>query len=340
MMIAIHFEEGNNFSVRWREYCEEHDLPHKLVSCYDDDILEQLKGCSALLWNVNNFNYKDQLMAKYLVKSLENRDIKVFPDYATLWHYDDKVAQKYLLESIDAPLVKTHVFYETKTALDWVEKASFPSVFKLRRGSGSKNVVLSKSKGHAKKMIKKAFGKGFSALDMTSILKERYRKFRLGKESFLGVIKGVIRVFIGMPFKNMSSKEKGYIYFQEFMPNNDYDQRIIVIGEKAFALKRMVRENDFRASGSGEFYYDKDDFDVECIKIAFDVNKKLNFQCMTYDFMYDSVRKPVIGEISFAFNPMAYDGCLGYWDSDLNWHQGKVAFQDWMLEDLLNIHND
>ncbi|MCO5723327.1 ATP-grasp domain-containing protein [Robiginitalea marina] len=333
-MIAIHFEQGNNFSVRWKEYCEEKNLPFKVVSCYDSDILDQLVGCTCLLWNVNNFNYKDQIMSKYLVKSLENIGIQVFPNYSTLWHYDDKVAQKYLLESIGAPLVKSFVFYDKKTALKWIETTTFPKVFKLRKGSGSKNVVLCKNKTHARKLANTAFGKGFPMLDMVSILKERHRKYKLGKESLLGLIKGAIRIFIGTPFKNMSTREKGYLYFQEFMPDNKYDQRIVIIGQKAFALKRMVRDNDFRASGSGLFYYDKELFDERCLKIAFEVSNKLNFQSMAYDFVYDQNNEPKIIEISFAFNPKAYLDCPGYWDADLNWHHDKVSFQDWMIEGL------
>lgn len=336
-MIAIHYNDGNNFSVRWREYCEENNIPFKIVSCYDSNILEQLKDCSALLWNVNNFKYKDQIVAKYLIKSLEYRNIKVFPDYPTVWHYDDKVAQKYLLESIDAPLVETFVFYDKQSALDWIEQTTFPKVFKLRKGSGSKNVILARTKSHAIKLTKTAFGKGFPTLDMTSILRERFRKYKLGKENFLGLVKGFLRIFIGTPYKNMMTNEKGYIYFQEFMPNNDFDQRIIVIGTRAFALKRMVRENDFRASGSGNFHYNKEEFDIDCVKIAFDVNQKLNFQCMTYDFIYDTQHKPKIVEVSFAFNPLAYTDCPGYWDSSLTWHDGIVKFQDWMLEDLINL---
>lgn len=334
-MIAIHFEEGNNFSVRWKAYCDEHNLAYKIVCCHDSDIMDQLKGCSALFWNVNNFNYRDQLMAKFLVKSLENMNINVFPDYSTLWHYDDKVAQKYLLESINAPLVKTSVFYDRDIALEWSDNTEFPKVFKLRKGSGSKNVILVKNKSQAQKIIKKAFGKGFPALDMTSILKERYRKFNLGKESFLGLLKGIARIYLGTPFKNMSGNEKGYVYFQDFLPNNTFDQRIIVIGDRAFALKRMVRDNDFRASGSGNFIYAREEFDEDCIRIAFEVNRKLNFQCMTYDFMYDVDNNPKIGEISFAFNPLAYSDCPGYWDSDLHWHDEKVNFQDWMIDDLI-----
>jgi glutathione synthase/RimK-type ligase-like ATP-grasp enzyme len=50
--------------------------------------------------------------------------------------------------------------------------------------------------------------------------------------------------------------EKNYVYFQDFIPQNDFDIRIIVIGKRAFAIKRMVRKGDFRASGSGNIKYD------------------------------------------------------------------------------------
>ena len=45
---------------------------------------------------------------------------------------------------------------------------------------------------------------------------------------------------------------KDYVYFQKFLPNNKYDIRIVVIGDRAFGFIRYNRENDFRASGSGK----------------------------------------------------------------------------------------
>ena len=60
-----------------------------------------------------------------------------------------------------------------------------------------------------------------------------------------------------------------------FIPQNDFDIRVIVTGNKAIAIKRMNRKNDFRASGSGYILYDKNEIDIRCVKIAFEVNKKL-----------------------------------------------------------------
>lgn len=334
-MIAIHVDDRDNFGPEWVKYCKEHSLPYKEVSCYSSDIIDELKDCKFLLWHIENFDHKAHIFAKYLIKSLENTGIKVFPDYPTLWHYDDKVAQKYLLESISAPMAKTHVFYEMTTARNWANSTSFPQVFKLRKGSGSKNVLLIKSRSHAHDLIRKSFGKGFPTLDMKALFKERIRKYKIGKESFLGVVKGFIRLFIGVPFKNRMPREKGYFYVQEFSPGNTYDQRIIVIGDRAIGLKREVRKNDFRASGSGLFSYDRESFDENCVRIAFDINQKLGFSSMAYDFIYDSEGHPIIVEISYCFNKVVYYECPGYWDSQIIWHDAPVTPEYWMIEDLL-----
>ena len=96
-----------------------------------------------------------------------------------------------------------------------------------------------------------------------------------------------------------------------------FDIRVIVIGDRAFALKRMVRKGDFRASGSGEMKFEKEEFDERCIEISFKTSKKLNAQCLAYDFVFDSQNNPLIVEISYGFSIEAYDACPGYWDNKL-----------------------
>jgi glutathione synthase/RimK-type ligase-like ATP-grasp enzyme len=132
----------------------------------------------------------------------------------------------------------------------------------------------------------------------------------------------------------MTDREIGYVYFQDFIPNNDYDIRIIVIGEKAFGIKRMVRKNDFRASGSGNIYYEKQHFGDETVGIAFDISKRLKSQCTAFDFVYDN-KIPLIVEISYGFSPEGYNDCTGYWDSRLNWHEGTFDPYGWMVEMII-----
>jgi glutathione synthase/RimK-type ligase-like ATP-grasp enzyme len=334
MRIAIH-KRDTEFTIRWIEYCKKHDIEFKLVDCYKNDIISQVGDCDALMWHHSQSNYKDILFAKQLLFSLQQTGKKVFPDFNTCWHFDDKVGQKYLLESIGAPLAPTYVFYTKEEALEWVKTTTFPKVFKLRGGAGSENVKLVRSATHACRLIRKAFRRGFPSFNRKGYLKERIRKFKEGKVSMLYVLKGVARLFYPVEFATMLARQKGYIYFQEFIPNNNYDIRVIVIGDKAFAIKRIVRMNDFRASGSGNIIYDKNSFSADIINLSFILCEKLQTQCVAFDFVYDSAGHPYVVEISYGFTMAGYDPCEGYWDHSLMFHEGTIFPQDWMVELLL-----
>ena len=336
MKIAIHHTKGS-FSDRWIAYCEKQQIPYKIVDCYRTDIIQQLEGCTALMWHYHHASPRAFLFAKQLMYSVAAMGLKIFPDFNTAWHFDDKVGQKYLLEAIGAPLVPSYVFYTKKEALDWIANNHFPKVFKLRGGSSSANVSLAKTREQAAQLVHQAFGKGFKQFNGWLNFKERVRKFKKGQTTFFDVSKGFVRIFHTTDFAKVAGREKGYVYFQDFISNNDSDIRVIVVDEKAFAIKRMVRENDFRASGGGTILYEKELFDIETIRIALDVTRKLNAQCLAFDFVYLD-NKPLIVEISYGYANEAYDPVPGYWDKDLNWHEGSLISQNWMV-DMMARHS-
>jgi glutathione synthase/RimK-type ligase-like ATP-grasp enzyme len=276
-MIAIHNDlKKSSFQHLWIDYCKTYAIPYKLVNAYASNIIDELKDCTAFMWHHYQADARDLVMAKSLLSSLEQSGMNVFPDFNTAWHFDDKVGQKYLLEALQIDLVKTWVFYDRETAKQWIEQTSFPKVFKLRGGAGSQNVWLVHSKKEASVLVKKAFGKGFPAYDGWGSLKERIRKWRLGKANAKEVVKGIVRLVQPPRYAKVMGSEMNYLYFQEFMPNNDSDIRIVVIDGKAFGIKRMNRENDFRASGSGFIRYEKEQIDEIFVKEAFAIHKKLN----------------------------------------------------------------
>lgn len=332
MTIAIHHTPGS-FSDRWIAYCQDKGVDYMLVNCYHSDIMTQLQDCDALMWHFNQNSPKDFLFAKQLIYSVEATGKKVFPDFHTAWHFDDKVGQKYLLEAIGAPLAPIWVFYDKQEALQWAKTTDYPKVFKLRGGSGSQNVSLVKSQKEAKQLIRKAFGRGFMAYNTWGSLKERWRKYRLGTGSAKDILKGLVRFFITPTYARVKGREKGYIYFQKFIPNNDFDVRIVIIGEKALGEKRMTRKNDFRASGSGVFSFEE--IEPKTVKTAFDISKQLKTQSLAFDFIYDKSNNPLIVEISYGFGTEGIGNAPGYWDKDLNWHEGKIDPYGWMVEGLV-----
>ena len=337
MKVAI-CPRNNSFSERWISYCQQNNIEYKLVNPYANDVVNQVSGCTAFMWHFHQGDYRDMQFAKSLIRSLETKGVRCFPDSNTCWHFDDKVAQKYLMETVDVPLVPSYVFYTKTEALQWANTTTYPKVFKLKGGAGANNVMLARTKKNAVSLIKQSFGKGFRQYRWREHFMESWRLKKIGKNTFHDVLRTLYYAIKKYPteFDHYHGREIGYVYFQDFIPNNFYDLRVCVVGDKAFALKRMTRKNDFRASGSGNIVYDKAQMDERCVKMAFDVNQKLRTQSVAYDFVFDDNNNPLIVEISYGYAMKAYDKCEGYWTSDMQWHEGcNFDFCGWMVENLI-----
>ena len=144
----------------------------------------------------------------------------------------------------------------------------------------------------------------------------------------------VARLFVLNDIQRYSGTEKGYILFQDFLANNTYDTRLIVIGNRCYGTRRYCSPNDFRASGSGLYDNDPKIFDKRSVQIAFDVARKLNTQSIADDFIWDD-KEPMICEISYIFCREIVEGCDGYWDRDLNWHAADINTEHFMAHDFV-----
>lgn len=335
MKIAIHDSPGS-FSKYWIEYCEKNSIQYKIVNAYSNDLVKNIEDCDVFMWHHHHGDYRDVLFAKQLLYSLQASGKKVFPDYNTCWHFDDKLGQKYLLESIAAPIVPSHVFYTKHEALDWLETVDLPLVYKLRGGAGAANVKLVKTKRHAKNLINKSFGRGVSQFNRFSYLNECYKKWRYGDGSFISILKGIYRFFVSTEYSRMHPKEKGYIYFQDFIPQNDTDYRIKVVDGKCWGFQRGVRQGDFRASGSGNLIFDSNKIPLSMVKIAQEVAKNLSLQSVAFDFIENKATgEYLIIEMSYGFGFDDNERINGYWDEDLNWHAEEFNPFEWMIQGLL-----
>lgn len=337
-MIAIH-NRNNSFSKRWIEYCDVNNIKYKLVNAYDSDIIEQLKDCDAFMWHHHHADIKDTLFAKQLLYSLEQAGKVVYPNLNSGWYFDDKLGQKYLLEVIGAPVIPTHVFYDKNKALKWANNTSYPKVWKLRGGASGANVRLIKTKNEAIKYINRSFGRGHSQYNSIEQLKDTIKKVNQGRATMTQLFKDIARpgydMFFGKFKRRVLGKGIGYVMFQDFMPNNKFDNRIIVIGDKAFGVKRLTLEGDFKSSEFNGIISDKDEIDIRCVEIAFDTSKRMNANSVGFDFIFDIHNNPVIAEMGYGFIPATYKDCEGYWDIDLNWHESKFHPEDWMIEVLM-----
>lgn len=334
-MIGIHDSPGS-YSDRWIPRCEQSGIPFRRVDCLSTDIVSQCHGLEGVLWHWLHCDPCSQLVARQVIASLESMGLRVFPSIKTCWHYDDKVAQKYLLEAVGAPLIPTWVFTSESEATRWIERASWPKVFKLRSGAGSTNVRLVRSSAEASALCRQAFGEGFPAVSgYATDLRTRIGRTR-GMGDFLAKLsRAPSSVRNARRARRQLPRERGYIYFQEFLPGNDSDIRVTVIGDRAFGFTRGNRPGDFRASGSGRLVYDPEGIDPRCIEIGFRVADALGSQSVAFDFLLGESQEPMIGEISYSFVSSAVHACGGYWDRQGVWHPEHVWPEDAILDDFL-----
>ena len=339
MLIAIH-DNKIGFTPRWILYLHKLGVKVKLVNCYDSDIIKEISDCDALMWHHWQVKSEDILKAKRLLFAIEQSGLVVFPNFNTAWHFDDKIAQKYLLESMKLPLVPSYHFLERQDALNWASTTDFPKVFKLTRGAGSANVKLIRTRKEAVEVIYKSFSSGHSVFNRFGGIKERWRKYIEGNETLLGVFKSLYRIIRIPRYAKLIPRERYEVYFQDFIPNNKHDIRVVVIDDKAFAIKRLVRNNDFRASGSGKIFYEKQFFDEGLIEQSFNFANILKSQVVAFDFVFDLNQKPLIVEISYGYAIEGYELCVGYWYKTLIFHKGKFDSCEWMVDLVLKQINE
>jgi glutathione synthase/RimK-type ligase-like ATP-grasp enzyme len=236
------------------------------------------------------------------------------------------------------PIAKCWVFWEREDALKWAEDASLPVVFKLAGGAGSQNVILIRDKKSLVRIIKTMFQRGIMdsrVPDQGSLAPGPYLRLR----RWAAIRK---RRLLGQEVSHRHScpnwaVHRNYVLFQEFLPGNDHDTRVTVIGDRAFAFRRMNRSDDFRSSGSGLIDYAVDQIDMDCVKQAMRISQEMGFQSMAYDFLRDRHGATKFCEISYAFVDTAIFDCPGYWDSNLSWHSGHFWPQYFQLMDALGL---
>jgi glutathione synthase/RimK-type ligase-like ATP-grasp enzyme len=343
MKIAIHFNKKKfDHSTSWNypyiKYCEQNGIEYEIVDCFQSDIMQKLINFDVLLWHGGS-NYSEALFFRSILYSAKQMGLKVFPDLNDVWHFDDKVSETYLLQSISAPIPKTFIFHLYDDVKRWVKgDVELPVVAKLKAGSGSNNVKLLKSKRAVLKYARRMFGRGYDASpNIFFKAKSNFNSSKGDRNIILARMKRIPEFLRRRKNLKAFPREKGYVFLQQFIQNDGYDLKIVVVGDKLTFCNRPVRDNDFRASGGGSVEYDKSLVTKQIIDTAFEVSDKLGFKCMGYDFVVNNNNdKGVIIEMSYGFSWSALFAAGGYFDRAGNWHNEPMNAPEEIIKNMIN----
>ncbi|NAR69250.1 hypothetical protein [Acinetobacter haemolyticus] len=153
------------------------------------------------------------------------------PNYDLLMAHEDKGFQEIMKKEKNFGNLKGNYIFDIDN-----QKFNYPKVLKTAQGAGSSGVFLVKDNADLKAIKNKFFEPDFKR----KVIKLQ-RRFKLNPEEY----------------KIYSYKYKKFNLFveQDFISNLACDYKVLVFGDRYFVLKRNVRKNDFRASGSGDFEF-------------------------------------------------------------------------------------
>jgi glutathione synthase/RimK-type ligase-like ATP-grasp enzyme len=262
----------------------------RLVDLSGHDWAQCARGFDALVWNPQFMGAVSASLFKEKIYFLEHvAGLRIMPNYASVWHFESKVAQSYLLEALDIPRPRTVVSFEYEDARAAAKGLGIPLVAKRSHGASSENVVLLRTQAEVDRYLERAFAQ--------QIWDARKRK---SGSPLRAAASGPLSAWFGEKVRRATLGEErhDYAYFQEFVPGNDSDLRINVIGRRVDGCRRKNRPNDFRASGSGE-YIRCYDLPADAVALCMETRERIGADSLAIDLLYRD-GEPLIVEMSFA----------------------------------------
>jgi hypothetical protein len=152
----------------------------------------------------------------------------------------------------------------------------FPIVLKTLKGAMSSGVQLIENK---QQLIEyDSNNKKLSFKEYLIFKKRVWNKTNQSNSDFLNLAPNLNLSLLN--FNKFFSKRNPFV-IQDFIPDLEYDYKVLIFGIKFFVFKRGIRENDFRASGSGKFTWVKPPDEV--LEFALDIQKKFKSPFISLD---------------------------------------------------------
>jgi len=331
--VVHHNGEKQSFSDRWFQLAEEHGLAAVAVDVFSKDVIAQIASCDAFMWRCDP-SALPRLYAKRLLYAIEEGlGLPVFPNLKSSWHFEDKIGQYYFLSAAGIPTPTTNIFWKREHAERFCEAAEYPFVLKLSAGYQASNVRLVRNRTEALFYVDQLFTHGVTGLGYRPASRARELLRHLRATFALG----------HYPYAPTEQAElqHGYLFAQEFLPGNEFDVRITIIGNRAFVFRRLNRPNDFRASGSGRIDWNPKQIGQGLVRFAFGVAGKLDAQTVAVDILRRGP-EPVIVELTLSYASWAVRDCPGHWTldgdhetGDLRWVDGSMRPDDAIFTDFV-----
>lgn len=267
------------------------------------DLLNQFfdkewKNYNVIYTSSQNHEYKEYI--KDIIYEIGKKN-KLIPSYDFLMCHEDKVYQEIFKKSLGVKSLDVKIYATIKDLSKDIGTLQYPIVIKKTTGAGSISVYKAESEKDLLKIAKK-------------MMKDKYY--------YEYYLKAIYKKLKGSWNKHYLEDEKlfGRIVLQQYIPGLEYDWKILIFGEKYYALRRQVRKHDFRASGSGMFSFEVPDNHI--LSYAEEIYEKMHTPFLSLDLCMDQRGKVYLIEFQgIHFGPYTLINSPHYFIHDSEWHK-------------------
>jgi len=275
------------------------------ICTFQELILEDKKPKNKIIWYASSDfpSYKNYIEDNLL--SLKEDNL-IIPPFDLFRAHDNKGYQSLLRKKFGLPQLREYYFGTLEELLKIIDRIEYPMVLKRPGGSGSINVRLVKNRKQLIRTVKKLSRKSTFLSD----LMKRYLKRYIFTSKYT--------------YDNsLESLYYGNFILQEFIPDLVNDWKILFFYDKCYVFERETRTNDFRASGSGKFYYRE--FDLSMLDFCEDIFKKLNTPWISLDVCRGKSSYHLIEFQGINFGPIGLLNAPYYFQKNSNDQWQKIS---------------
>lgn len=256
-----------------------YDCYHKPFSKID---IKELKADNPIILYTssedNEGHYKSYI--DDVIYNLEQMGFTLIPRYEFLKAHNNKVAMELLRDRSSEPSIKTisskafGSFEELKTNLEYLK---FPIILKPASGAMSRGVSKANTPLELLNQARKISSSKSFKHDLKEVLRKIKYLNRFKKESFF---------------------RKKFIV-QNFIEGLSNDWKVLVYGDRCYVLYRGVKKGDFRASGSGKFFFNEK-IPSGMLDFAYNIQRYFRVPHISLDIGFDGENFHLI-EFQFLF---------------------------------------
>lgn len=291
-----------------KEYFEKDGYSVEVISYLEFDFNKSYAGYVVLYTSAEDYCGGSKEFIEDILVHLYNQGARLLPEFKYFRAHHNKVMMEILRDSFADKRLKTicSQVWPSYEALKNATIKKYPVIVKRASGAGGEGVFLA----HDRKELYKYAEKVSRMTDM----KQFY---------YLSCVNVKQKVRGRQPVLIHNSK----FITQNYIEGLSGDYKVLVFGDHYFVLHRLNRENDFRASGSGQFTSDNGDKVEEILNFAKLCTTEISAPWLSLDICHDGKNCHLIEFqcISFGFKAMSMSTKHYEWTED-KWEtvEGKV----------------